>query len=141
MPPFRLHPSLAAETLFLRDLPLCQVVLMNDQRFPWLILVPRREEVTEIFELSPQDQHQLMDEVVLVSNLVKQVFNAQKINIGALGNIVSQLHIHVVGRQSTDSLWPRPVWGRGPGVAYGQDQFMVLKQGIQGFFDNQDHQV
>jgi diadenosine tetraphosphate (Ap4A) HIT family hydrolase len=115
---FVLHERLAADTVFVADWPLSSMLLMNDARYPWLILVPRRVSVVELFELSPDDRGVLMGEVAKASELLKTATRAAKINIGALGNLVPQLHIHVVARNPGDAAWPGPVWGNGVAVPY-----------------------
>ena len=107
---FELHPRLAADTEFVCDWPLCRVLLMEDGRYFWLVLVPRRDGVTEITELSPQDRALLMEEAARAGQIIKQA-GAAKLNLGALGNQVAQLHLHVVGRTPGDPAWPGPVWG------------------------------
>jgi diadenosine tetraphosphate (Ap4A) HIT family hydrolase len=91
---------------------------MNDARFPWLILVPRRPNLVEIVDLAPGDRAQLMEEIALASNLLKTVTRCDKLNVGAIGIAVRQLHIHVIARSIADAVWPRPVWGVGEPVAY-----------------------
>ncbi|UAW97528.1 HIT domain-containing protein [Halopseudomonas nanhaiensis] len=115
---FELHPQLAQDCIAVGDLPLSRLLLMNDSQFPWLILVPRRREVTELFELSAADQAQLQAEMSGLGQLLKDTFNADKMNIAALGNMVSQLHIHVVVRFRVDPVWPAPIWGKLPPVRY-----------------------
>lgn len=113
MPEFRLDPRLEAETVPITDWPLSQVLLMNDARFPWLILVPRRADAIELHDLSAQDRSILIEEIARAGTVLKSVTGAAKVNVGALGNLVPQLHVHVVARFSYDEAWPGPVWGRG----------------------------
>lgn len=120
METFDLHERLANDSVAVGDLSLCRVLLMNDCRFPWAILVPRRAGSAELHDLPPADRARLIDEITLVSAALKKVSGAQKMNIGALGNIVRQLHIHVVGRNEGDDAWPGPVWGAGERVPYAQ---------------------
>lgn len=108
---FILHPQIAADSFFVCDLPLCQVRLENVRNFPWLILVPRIANLTEIHQLSKEQQTQLIAESSLCAQALLAQFELHKINIGALGNVVSQLHWHVVGRRHHDDAWPKPVWG------------------------------
>jgi len=127
---FALHPRLAADTLPIGDLPLCRVLLLNDRRFAWMVLVPRRANAVEIHELAPKDRAALIEEVAAAGAALKNYCGADKINIGALGNIVSQLHVHVVARFAADPAWPGPVWGFGAAVAYdaaaAQDRVAAL---------------
>ena len=112
MLPSTLHPTIEADSVFLRDLPLCQLRLQNQSTLPWLVLVPRRTNTTEIHQLSESDRRQLMEEITLASRALERAFSPDKINVGALGNIVPQLHVHVIGRFKTDPAWPQPVWGQ-----------------------------
>jgi diadenosine tetraphosphate (Ap4A) HIT family hydrolase len=115
---FELDPRLAADTFFVGETPLSQVLLMNDTRYPWLILVPRRADITEPFELSEADQAELWSESMLLGEAMKAHFAADKLNIAALGNQVAQLHVHHIARFHTDDAWPGPVWGVGSAVPY-----------------------
>ena len=115
---FKLHERLAADTVFVANWSLSRVLLMNDVRYPWLILVPRCENITELFELLPEDRATLIEEIARASERLKAATRAAKINIGALGNTVPQLHIHIVARNPGDATWPGPVWGHGAAVPY-----------------------
>lgn len=117
---FELDARLQQDTCWLADLPLCRVLLMNDARYPWLILVPRVADVAEVFELGESQQQQLWNETRLLAQAMQQVFAADKMNIGALGNVVRQLHMHVVVRMVGDDSWPAPVWGRGVAQPYSE---------------------
>ncbi|HEY5348065.1 MAG TPA: HIT domain-containing protein [Rhizomicrobium sp.] len=119
MSDFLLHPRLEADTAFAADWPLCTVLLMNDARYPWLILVPRRAVMMEIHQLAPADRVLLMEEVTRASLIVRKMPGVEKINVGALGNMVPQLHVHVIGRHVSDPAWPGPVWGHSPAQPYG----------------------
>ena len=121
MTDFALHPRLAADTLPLGDLPLCRALLMRDARFPWLILVPRRPDLREVVDLSAEERGLLMEEIAQASNALRSETGAEKLNVGALGNVVAQLHIHVVARFAADAAWPGPVWGSGPASPYPDD--------------------
>ena len=115
---FVLDPRLANDTRPVASLALCDVLLMNDSRFPWLVLVPRKAGMVEICDLSPHDQALLWHEVTQASQALRSLAPFDKLNLGALGNIVRQLHVHVVGRREGDAAWPGPVWGSGKAVAY-----------------------
>jgi diadenosine tetraphosphate (Ap4A) HIT family hydrolase len=130
---FELHPRLAADTAFVADWTLCRVLVMNDARYPWLILVPRRANATEIFDLNPADREMLMAEVALASERLKHLSKAAKINVGALGNLVPQLHIHIVARNPGDAAWPGPVWGHGRAVPYAPGAFEHFVEGVKTF--------
>lgn len=108
---FALHPQLATDTFAVKELPLCRLVAMDCRALPWLILVPRVAGVRELIDLSESEQQQLMREIARVSELLKQEFKPDKINVAALGNMVPQLHVHVLARFTTDAAWPKPVWG------------------------------
>ncbi len=118
MAEFTLHPRLAADTTFVEDWPLSRVLLMNDARYRWLILVPRRANAVELFDLDAADRAVLTEEATKAAQTLKQMSGAAKINIGALGNLVPQLHLQVVGRSPGDPAWPGPVWGHSPAVSY-----------------------
>jgi diadenosine tetraphosphate (Ap4A) HIT family hydrolase len=107
---FALHPQLAADTIPLGDLPLCRLLLMNNRHFPWLILVPRREGLRELFDLTPEDYQRAMQEIRQIMEHFSLVTKAHKMNVAALGNQVPQLHIHVIARKHDDAAWPQPVW-------------------------------
>lgn len=115
---FDLDPRLAADTLPVGDLALCSVLLLDDARFPWLVLVPRRAAVSELTELSEADADALMRETRLAVSVMQALAKPDKVNVGALGNVVAQLHIHVVGRFRSDPAWPGPVWGHGSRTSY-----------------------
>ena len=110
---FGLHPQLRNDTHRIGSLALCEVLLMDNALFPWVILVPRVADIREITELKPSQQHLLMDEIARVSEGMQRFFEADKMNVAALGNQVSQLHVHVIARKTTDAAWPNPVWGKG----------------------------
>lgn len=118
---FTLHNQLAKDCVPLGDFPLCRALLMNDAQYPWLILVPRRIDVAELFQLSRIDQQQLLDETSSVAAALAGHFRADKMNVAALGNVVQQFHMHVIVRYSGDPAWPRPVWGVQPAQAYGDE--------------------
>jgi diadenosine tetraphosphate (Ap4A) HIT family hydrolase len=119
---FALDPRLEADTIPLGDMALCRVLLMNDSRFPWLILVPRRAGLVEITDLTPFERRALIEEAALAADRLKLLTGAKKINIGALGNVVSQLHVHVVARFESDAAWPGAVWGAGVTQPYDDPQ-------------------
>ncbi len=110
---FHLHERLEADTAPVTELGLCRVLLMDNRVWPWLILVPARPNLTEIHQLPQAAQHRLMDEISLASQALEGLFRPDKINVGALGNMVPQLHVHVIARTKGDPAWPGPVWGSG----------------------------
>lgn len=108
-----LHPQLGADTAPVGDLPLCRLLAVNDADYPWLILVPRRAGAVELVDLGAE-MARLMEEIATVSRALKALTNCDKLNVAAIGNVVAQLHIHVVARRRADPLWPKPIWGAGP---------------------------
>ena len=111
-PVWSLHPQLERDTIDIGDLPLSRVFVIKDANYPWLLLVPRRAGAKEILDLDEVEQAQLMTEVVRVSRALKAVTRCDKLNIAALGNVVPQLHVHIIARRTTDAAWPKPVWGQ-----------------------------
>lgn len=116
---FALHPRLAADTHPVGELALCQVLLAKDARFPWLILVPKRAGLSELTDLDSAERGLLFDEIAAASSALRRLFAPDRINVAAIGNMVGQLHIHVVARTQSDPAWPGPVWGHGTATAYG----------------------
>ncbi len=123
---FSLDPRLEADTFPVLDLPLAAVRLMDDSRFPWLILVPRRPGLAELIELEGDDRAALTVEIDRVSRALKTLTGCDKLNVAALGNMVRQLHIHVIARFEGDAAWPGPVWGVGERRTYAAPQAMLL---------------
>lgn len=116
---FVLDSRLAADTAWICDWPLSTVLLMNDSRYPWLVLVPKQPKLVEPFDLSPAEQVQLWREVGHAGSLLKASTRCRKVNVGALGNIVAQLHVHIIARNEGDAAWPGPVWGKGAAERFG----------------------
>lgn len=108
---FKLHPRLNADLIHLGDLKLSRVMLLPDPENPWIVLIPRREDIRELYELSDEDQKTLLSEINLFSKIMVKEFNPDKLNIGALGNMVPQLHIHIICRYEGDRAWPGSIWG------------------------------
>jgi diadenosine tetraphosphate (Ap4A) HIT family hydrolase len=120
MSEFTVHPVIAGLTHTLADWPLCRVFLHNDSRYHWGLLVPRRANAVEICDLEEADQRQLMSEIVRLSQLIRPLPGVTKLNVGSLGNMVPQLHVHVIGRFPGDPAWPGPAWGQGTPVPWPQ---------------------
>lgn len=118
---FHLDEQLANETIFIGDLSLSRVLLMNDSRFPWAIVVPRREGLVEFHDMTPADRRDLMEEAAKVSAALQKLTGAIKMNVATLGNVVRQLHVHVVARSEEDDAWPRPVWAIGERIPYSAE--------------------
>lgn len=129
---FALDPRLAADGPALGDLKLCHVRLVDDARFPWVVLIPHRPGLVEIIDLPAEDRTLLMEEIATVSAVLKQVSGAQKLNVAALGNVVPQLHVHIVGRTAGDAAWPGPVFGTGPRRAYAPGERDALEAALKG---------
>ena len=132
--PFTLHSRLEADSIFLGQLPLCQLRLINDSRYPWLLLVPTLPGLVEITDLSAEVYQQLWQEVRQVSEGLQSFFQPDKLNVATLGNLVPQLHLHVIARFKTDATWPGPVWGQGEAVAYTQEELESLLPELRGVF-------
>jgi diadenosine tetraphosphate (Ap4A) HIT family hydrolase len=131
---FTLDSRLAADTLPIGDLPLCSALLLDDARFPWFVLVPRRANVTEMTDLSEEDAAALMDEMRVATRVMLELAQPDKVNVAALGNIVPQLHVHIVGRFLSDPAWPGPVWGHGTRAPYPDHAAAALVERAAGLF-------
>ncbi len=128
---FQLDPVLRRDSILVGNLPLCELRLINDAQFPWFILVPRRNNITEIYQLVDEDKQQLMAESCLLAETLHDAFTATKLNVAALGNQVPQLHIHHIVRYDTDSCWPGPIWGKFPAVPYDKEKLAEILQKVQ----------
>lgn len=135
MTDFALHAQLAADTIFVTKLDLCQLLLMNDSSYPWLVLVPQRSGLRDLHDLSPHDASVMSEEYRHVSRTLQRLFNADKMNVAALGNMVPQLHVHVIARFEADPAWPGPVWGVQPMKPYTakdlQDTLSLLQNAFR----------
>jgi len=121
-----LHPLLARDTAPIGNMPLCRVLLIKDANYPWLLLVPRKRDAVEIIDLDIIEQAQLMTEVAHASRVLKDHTGCDKINVAALGNVVPQLHVHVIARSRSDAAWPKPVWNAAPPLDYDPDTLQTL---------------
>ena len=130
-----LHPQLEHDTVQIGDLALCRVLAIDDATFPWLLLVPRRADAVEIVDLAVPDAARLTEEIAVASRVLKHITRCDKLNVAAIGNVVPQLHVHLVARWKTDPLWPRPVWGHmtpAPGDAAGFGRFVAaVRSGLR----------
>lgn len=115
---FQLDPRLAADTVVIGDGPLCRYLLMNDRRWPWVILVPRRAGLIDWHDLDSDDRDTLAAEAARASAVLRRIDGVQKTNVATLGNLVAQFHLHVVARHPGDAAWPGPVWGAGRALRY-----------------------
>ncbi|OCT27971.1 HIT family protein [Pseudomonas putida] len=129
---FVLDSRLQQDSLVLGDFPLSRLLLSKDANYPWFILVPRRADVSELFQLDLADQQQLWKETTLLAEALKGEFLADKMNVATLGNVVSQLHMHVVVRRCSDAAWPAPVWGKVPALDYAPAQVDAIRQRLRG---------
>ncbi len=123
---FEITKSLAGQTVFIADLGLSRLLLKNDRNYPWVILVPRRESITEIFELDLDERTLLIEEISITSALMKKLFSGDKMNVAALGNADPQLHVHIIVRRKKDKAWPAPVWGAVPEIPYTEEEQKAL---------------
>lgn len=133
---FVLDSRLHQDTLALGDFPLCRLLLSNDSNYPWFILVPRRPDISEVFDLTAEDQLQFWQETSFLSRTLKALFSADKLNVAALGNVVSQLHMHVIVRKRNDIAWPAPVWGKHPAMPYTEEQFAAIREQLRAVLIN-----
>ena len=130
-PAWTLHPQLERDTVNLGDLPLSRVLVIQDANYPWLLLVPRRPNVVEITDLDEVEQAQLMTETTRVARALREITKCDKLNIAALGNVVPQLHVHVIARRKTDAAWPRPVWGAVPPLDHDAEELKLFMTAIR----------
>ena len=131
---FEPDPRLAADTAGLGSLGLCRVLLMDDARYPWLILVPQRPGLRDLHDLPPEDLAAATAEIVRASRALETLFEPVKLNVAALGNQVPQLHIHVIARFEDDPAWPKPVWGVAPAVPYEAGALAERLEALRGAF-------
>jgi len=124
---FALDSRLQQDTLTIGDFPLCRLLLSNDANYPWFILVPRRDDISELFQLDVADQQQFWLETTALAELIKDLFDADKMNVATLGNVVSQMHMHVIVRKRDDAAWPAPVWGKLPAKPYNAEQVEAIR--------------
>lgn len=120
---FELHPRLAQDSAVIGEFELCLLLLSRDANYPWCILVPKCEDIYEIHHLSEEEQLQLIRESCRLSEVMTSVFDADKMNVAALGNVVRQLHVHHIARFTDDPAWPQPIWGKLPAKQYTETEF------------------
>ncbi|RWU25163.1 HIT family protein [Pseudomonas alkylphenolica] len=133
---FALDLRLQDDTYVLGDFPLCRLLLSKDANYPWFILVPRRADISELFQLDDADQAQLWKETTFLAEVLKDGFDADKMNVATLGNVVAQLHMHVIVRRRNDPAWPSPVWGHTPATVYSADQVAQLRQRLKALLND-----
>lgn len=132
---FVLDTRLQEDTWLIGDFPLCHLLLSNDSSYPWFILVPRREGISELFQLDDHDQQLMWRETTALAQVLKDVFGADKMNVATLGNVVSQLHMHVIVRYRADAAWPGPVWGKHPAKPYTPAEVCAVRDRLKSAFD------
>jgi diadenosine tetraphosphate (Ap4A) HIT family hydrolase len=130
--PWSLHPRLDKDTMPVGDLPLSRVLAVTDANFPWVLLVPRRAGACEIIDLAEPEQAQLMTEIARVASALKRITGCDKLNVAAIGNMVPQLHIHLVARRVGDAAWPKPVWGTVPARPYDAGELQTFIAALRG---------
>jgi len=135
MAKFEIDPALLTDSYFICDLALSKLYLKHDRENPWFILIPRKTGAVELMELTSEEQGLLMEEVTVVSEFLKLYYRPYKINIGALGNIVRQLHIHVIARFEEDRAWPNPLWGSAPVTVLEQVELENIKSNFLDFIN------
>ena len=128
---FILDTRLQEDTWLIGDFPLCRLLLSNDSNYPWFILVPRREGISELFQLDDVDQPLMWAETTALAGVLKELFTADKMNVATLGNVVSQLHMHVIARYASDAAWPAPVWGKHPAKPYSEADVQVIRDKLK----------
>jgi diadenosine tetraphosphate (Ap4A) HIT family hydrolase len=136
----KLHPQLEKDCIILGKFSLCSLLLLNDANYPWFILLPDRENIEEIHQLTDQDQQQLLKESMFFCFCLDEVYLPDKLNIAALGNVVPQLHIHHIARFKTDACWPAPVWGAVTATRYTTKQINDIKKQLKNWFNNNTKQ-
>ncbi len=124
---FSLHPDLSRDGIYLGSFPLCQLLLINDSAYPWFVLVPQRENIRDTIDLSTSDYETLWAESRALSSAIMKLFEGEKLNVAALGNITPQLHLHHVVRFAADAAWPGPIWGVQPMQKYSPEQIEDIK--------------
>ncbi|MQT41256.1 MULTISPECIES: HIT domain-containing protein [unclassified Pseudomonas] len=132
---FILDTRLQEDTWLIGDFPLCRLLLSNDSNYPWFILVPRREGISELFQLDDVDQPLMWAETTALAGVLKELFTADKMNVATLGNVVSQLHMHVIARYASDAAWPGPVWGKHPAKPYSEADVQVIRDKLKAVLD------
>jgi diadenosine tetraphosphate (Ap4A) HIT family hydrolase len=129
---WRLHPELARDCAFVADLALCRVLVLRDANYPWLVLVPRESGLADVTDLDDYGRTQLMREVSAAAAAVKKITRCDKLNVAALGNVVPQLHVHVIARFHHDPAWPKPVWGQVPARGYDAAALATFIESVRG---------
>ena len=137
----KLHPQLEKDCTVLGEFTLCSLLLVNDANYPWFILLPNRENITEIHQLSLPDQQQLLAESMFFCQCLEDIYHPDKLNIAALGNVVPQLHIHHIARFTNDACWPAPVWGAAAAIPFTAEKINIIKNQLVTWFSENPHQA
>lgn len=137
----KLHPQLEKDCTVLGEFTLCSLLLVNDANYPWFILLPNRENITEIHQLSLPDQQQLLAESMFFCQCLEDIYQPDKLNIAALGNVVPQLHIHHIARFTNDACWPAPVWGAVAAIPLTAEKINITKNQLVTWFSENPHQA
>lgn len=137
----KLHPQLEKDCTVLGEFTLCSLLLVNDANYPWFILLPNRESITEIHQLSLPDQQQLLAESMFFCQCLEDIYHPDKLNIAALGNVVPQLHIHHIARFTNDACWPAPVWGAATAIPLTAEKINIIKNQLVTWFSENPHQA
>ena len=132
---FKVDPALEQDSFLIADMELSKLYVKNDKDNPWFVLIPRKANASEMVDLTHEEQCMLMEEVTTVSEFLKHYYRPTKINIGALGNIVRQLHIHIIARYENDQAWPQALWGTTPEVFFEQVELENIKSNFQEFIE------
>ena len=127
---FQLHPILKADSFVLGRFELCLLLLINDRQYPWFVLVPQKSDISEVYQLSENEQKLLWSESLLLSKNIMKYYQGDKLNIAALGNMVPQLHLHHIVRFKQDACWPKPVWGQQPMQAYKEEEVVKIRANL-----------
>ena len=128
---FQLHERLMTDTLLVGEFPLCLLLLSRDANYPWTILVPKRADIKEIYQLNSADRNQLLHESCVLAEAMQGLFSPDKLNIAIIGNMVPQLHMHHVARTKTDAAWPGPVWGAVTAIDYSEETLVSIQVSLQ----------
>lgn len=128
---FQLHPDLRRDGILLGRFSLCLVLLINDSNYPWFVLVPQREDINDLIDLTEQDYQGFCNESRILSLHLRDAFGGEKLNVAALGNVTPQLHVHHIVRRANDAAWPAPIWGKVPLLPYDESAIELIKSQIQ----------
>jgi diadenosine tetraphosphate (Ap4A) HIT family hydrolase len=132
---FTVDPVIEQNSIFIKNMGLSSVYLKNDKENPWFVIVPRKLNAVELIDLNHEEQNMLMEEVTIVSEFLKSYYRPHKMNVGSLGNIVQQLHVHIIARYPTDRAWPGPIWGTPTSLEFDQNELENIKSNFNEFIE------